>query len=45
MKIFRSEDDPQDKAEDFDKISREAEERAEKARHEEDEKRWGPRAK
>lgn len=45
MKIFRSEDDPQGKADDFDKISREAEERAEEARRVEDEKRWGPRAK
>lgn len=45
MKIFRSEDDPQDKADDFDKISREAVRSAKEARDKEDEKRWGPRAK
>lgn len=42
MKIFNKDDDPVTKAEDFDKEAREAKERGEEAKRQEQVARWGP---
>lgn len=44
MKIFRRDDDPQDKAKDFDEVAEDAKRRGEEKKVKEDERRWGRRA-